>query len=82
MKIEIEKRKVIVDEIEFISEIKRICLLQEKVHGHIRVAYKTFKNEMKLKITELEFMQLCFELKLETYKNLIVIKQFTESNEN
>ena len=75
MKIQIEKRQIFVDEIEFKSEIKRVCLLQKKVFNHARVGYRTFKKELGLKITELEFMELCFRFGLETYKNCVEIDQ-------
>jgi len=80
MKIEIEKRTIKVDKNEFVSEIRQICLLYKEFKRSIfAIGYITFKKELKLKISELEFYQLCKECNLKFWRSNILIEQFSDN---
>jgi len=68
MNIEIEKIKIKVSEEEFKSEVFEFAKRFKKAYPRsIAVSYKEFKKHFKLKITELEFIELCRRLNIKMY---------------
>lgn len=77
MTIKITKRVVEVDLDEFKREIESICRQVEMYNKlQIGLKYPTFKRELGLKLTELEFFNICTLAGIEVQKKIIFFKQF------
>ena len=78
MKLEIIKTKILLESPEeFYSEIKLIIeRIQEFNKSQVGVKFPVFKRELQLKITELQFFELCKEANIEVRRNIVWFDQF------
>lgn len=76
--IKITKTTIEVNEFEFYNEVKRICLELESITpNQIGAKFSVFKQELGLKITELQFFKLCKECGIEIHpRKYISFSQF------
>jgi len=72
--IKIEKRIIEVNEEQFKDEVISLLKRYSKINkSYIAIGFKSFKEELKLKITELEFLELCLKTGLELHNNKTVL---------
>ena len=78
MKLEIIKTKILIESSEdFYTEIKSICKkIKEFNWNKIGAKFPEFKRELQLKITELQFFELCKEANIEVRRNIVWFDQF------
>lgn len=77
--IQITKTTIEVDLIQFKNEIRQICERSE-VHNRSLIGSKfaKFKRELGLKISELQFFDLCVQCGIEVRRNIIFHDQFKQ----
>lgn len=77
--ITITKTIIEVDLVQFKEEIRQIC---ERISNHNRsrigTKFTEFKRELGLKITELQFFDLCVQCGIEVRRNIIFHDQFKQ----
>lgn len=77
MTIKITKSTIEVNPDEFYQEIKTICQQIQKFNkSQIGAKYPVFKRALGLKITELEFFNLCEQAGITVRKNIVFFDQF------
>lgn len=77
--IQITKTTIEVEPIQFKDEIRQICERSE-IHNRslIGTKFPKFKRELGLKITELQFFDLCVQCGIEVRRNIIFHDQFKQ----
>lgn len=76
---QITKTTIEVNLVQFKEEIKKVC---ERVSNHNRsrvgTKFNEFRRELGLKITELQFFDLCVQCGIEVRRNIIFHDQFKQ----
>ncbi len=79
--IKITKTTIEVDKTQFYNEVKRVCEEVEKFNKtQIALKFPAFKRELGLKITELQFFNLCAECGISVRRGVVWFDQFREQN--
>ncbi len=77
--IQITKTTIEVDLVQFKEEIRRVC---ERSASHnfqiIGSGFPIFKKELGLKLTHLQFFDLCVQCGIEVRRNIIFHDQFKQ----
>lgn len=77
--IKITKTIIDVDKTEFYNEVKRVCEdIQRFNRSSIGTKFTTFKRELGLKITPLQFYNLCAECGIVVRRDVIWFDQFDQ----
>lgn len=76
----ITKVTIEIEEPQFKEEIRQICETISRFNrSQIGAKFAVFKRELGLKITELQFFELCERCGIEVRRNLIYFDQFQQT---
>jgi len=79
--IKITKTTIEVSKTEFYDEVKRLCMEFKKyTPNRFAANFAMFKKELGLKMTELQFFNLCEECGIVIRRSVVYFHQFEEAN--